>query len=390
MMKIPMVDLWGQYQRIKDQIDLAIQSVITSTSFINGPDVRLFAQELSEWMGVKHVIPCGNGTDAIQIALMALGLRTGDEVIVPVHTYAASAEVIALLKLKPVFVDVDPDTFTIDLANLEKIISHRTRAIIPVHLFGQCADMENLLEIAQKYNLKIIEDAAQAMGTHYFFSNGTSSYAGTMGEFGTTSFFPSKNLGCFGDGGALFTNSDVLAEKAQMIANHGQREKYHHEIVGCNSRLDSIQAAVLRVKLRYLKQYLEARSKVAAYYDKAFQNLDFLQVPVRADYCSHGFNQYTILVKGAGVATKSLRDILRNHLAQAGIATAIYYPIPLHMQKAYMLNGNPQERFPVAENLSKIGLSLPIHTEMGTKDVQYIVEVVKRTLTKISGYVENR
>ncbi|MFA8433420.1 MAG: DegT/DnrJ/EryC1/StrS family aminotransferase [Marinifilaceae bacterium] len=388
MLKVSMVDLHGQYLKIKDQIDQAIQEVINSTAFINGPQVDLFVEELASWLGVKYVIPCGSGTDALQIALMSLDLSPGDEVAVPVHTYAASAEVIALLKLKPVFVDVDPLTFTIDVKQFEEKLTSRTKAVIPVHLFGQCANMEALGKLAQRYNLKIVEDTAQALGAKYKYSDGSQVYAGTMGDFGTTSFFPTKNLGCFGDGGALFTNDDLLAKKAKMIANHGQSKKYYHEIIGCNSRLDSIQAAILRVKLQHLNDYNSIRREIASFYDKAFLQIPAVKIPVRADYSTHIFNQYTILVHGRK-SSVSLRDQLRSRLLQAGIPSVVYYPKPLHLQNAYCINGYGVGSFPVAERLCEIGLSLPIHTEMREEQLNYIVTAVNQNLVELAGKEAN-
>lgn len=364
-----MVDLQKQYLRIKPEIDKAMEEVLTSTAFIQGPQVKDFAAALGAFVGVEHVVPCGNGTDALQIAMMALDLKPGDEVIVPVHTYVATAEVIALLGLTPVFVDVDPDTFNIDTNQIKNVITERTRAIVPVHLYGQCADMEPILDVASKHNLHVIEDAAQALGAEYTFSDGSKLKAGTMGIIGTTSFFPSKNLGCYGDGGAIFTRDAQLAEKIRMIANHGQRIKYHHDIVGVNSRLDTLQAAILSVKLRYLHSYAERRNEVAEYYD---QNLSstLVQVPVRDTSSTHVFHQYTVKLK------RGRRDDFQKYLESNGIPTMIYYPVPLHLQKAYRREGYSDGAFPVTEELSRTVISLPIHTEMEHEELRFICDKI--------------
>jgi UDP-2-acetamido-2-deoxy-ribo-hexuluronate aminotransferase len=369
MEKLKMVDLQGQYMRIKPEIDRAIQDVLTSTAFIQGPQVAAFAGELATFTGAAHVIPCANGTDALQIAMMALDIRPGDEVILPVHTYVATAEVIALLGIKPVFVDVDKDTFNIDTKALESVITRKTKAIVPVHLYGQCADMESILRIAQKHKLHVIEDAAQALGAEYTFSDGRRRQAGTMGVVGTTSFFPSKNLGCFGDGGAIFTNDATIAEKIRMISNHGQKVKYKHELIGVNSRLDTLQAAVLSVKLRYIKEYMQRRSEAAAAYDRALGGLKHVAIPVRSPYSTHVFHQYTLKV--------SKRDELQTFLAGKGIPTMIYYPIPLHFQPAFRMDGFGEGSFPVTEGLSKTVISLPIHTEMNADETAYIAKEIK-------------
>lgn len=352
-----MVDLQGQYLRIKSEIDNAIQSVIDSTAFIQGKEVHEFASSLSVYLDGTHVIPCANGTDALQIAMMVLGLKPGDEVILPVHTYVATAEVIALLGLTPVFVDVYPDTFNIDVSQVESKITSKTKAIVPVHLYGQCADMDSLMSIAKKHNLKVIEDAAQSIGAKY-----KGKFSGTIGDIGTTSFFPSKNLGCFGDGGAILTRSGELAEQIRMIANHGQKKKYHHETVGVNSRLDTIQAAVLNVKLKYLPEYERRRNEAASYYDK---HLTDVVIPVRSKDSSHVFHQYTVKAEK--------RDQLKDFLQSKGVPTMIYYPVPLHHQKAY----RQDKTFPVTEQLSKEVLSLPIHTEMTEEQLAYICSNVK-------------
>ncbi|HEX8061261.1 MAG TPA: DegT/DnrJ/EryC1/StrS family aminotransferase [Cyclobacteriaceae bacterium] len=355
-MEIKMVDLHGQYLRIKPEIDSAIQSVMDSTAFIQGKEVQEFATALSKFAGGAYVVPCANGTDALQIAMMALGLKPGEEVILPVHTYVATAEVIALLGLTPVFVDVDADTFNIDVDKIERVMTKKTKAIVPVHLYGQCADMDQLMDIASKHNIRVIEDAAQSIGAKY-----KGRFSGTIGDVGTTSFFPSKNLGCFGDGGAIFTRSADLAEEMRVIANHGQKKKYHHERIGVNSRLDTIQAAILNVKLRYLHEYEKKRNKVANYYD---EHLNGVTIPVRAKNSTHVFHQYTIKVQR--------RDALKEHLASRNIPTMIYYPVPLHRQKAYFQD----TCFPVTEQLSGSVLSLPIHTEMTEEQLDYICRSV--------------
>lgn len=363
-MDIKMVDLHSQYLRIKAEIDQAIQSVLESTQFIQGKEVGLFAESLSQYLGGAHVIPCANGTDALQIAMMALDLRPGDEVILPVHTYVATAEVVALLQLKPVFVDVTADTFNIDVAQVESKISSRTRAIVPVHLYGQCAHMEPLLKIASSRKLFIIEDAAQSLGAAYTFSDGTVRKSGTMGTIGTTSFFPSKNLGCFGDGGAMMTHDSDLAARLKMISNHGQKKKYHHDAIGVNSRLDTLQAAVLQVKLRYLAEYQRKRNEVANYYDSRLAGVEGVIVPSRAPYSDHVFHQYTLRVER--------RDECKAFLESRGIPTMIYYPVPLHLQSAYRRPEAPEGSFPITEQLSKTVISLPIHTEMTEAQLDYI------------------
>ncbi|RMG83920.1 MAG: DegT/DnrJ/EryC1/StrS family aminotransferase [Bacteroidetes bacterium] len=361
-----MVDLKTQYLKIKDQIDSEIQKVIDSTAFINGPAVKEFARDLETYLQVKHVIPCGNGTDALQIALMALGLKPGDEVATPSFTYVATVEVIALLGLKPVFVEVNPDTFNMDTDDLEKKITPNTKAIVPVHLYGQCADMEKILQIAEKYQIPVVEDTAQAIGAEYTFSDGRVKKAGTIGTIGCTSFFPSKNLGCYGDGGAIFTNNDELAQKIRMIANHGQAKKYYHDIIGVNSRLDSIQAAVLKVKLPHLDEYSRARNQAAVYYTERLSQIPDIQTPVTADFTNHVYHQYTIKLKDTN------REKLQNHLAEKGIPSNIYYPVPVHLQKGYVQYGFKEGDLPVTEELSKIVLSLPIHTEMDENQLNYI------------------
>jgi UDP-2-acetamido-2-deoxy-ribo-hexuluronate aminotransferase len=371
MDKIKMVDLHSQYMRIKSEIDLAIEKVLESTSFIQGPDVGEFASSLARYVDCENVIPCANGTDALQIAMMALDLQPGDEVILPVHTYVATAEVIALLRLVPVFVDVDENTFNIDINQIEDRISRKTKAIVPVHLYGQCADMEPILNIADKYGLHVIEDTAQALGATYTFSDGSVERAGTMGIVGTTSFFPSKNLGCYGDGGAVFTIDQAVGEKIKMIANHGQKLKYHHEIIGVNSRLDTLQAAILQVKLKYLDGYAQRRNDAAAYYDKNLSKT-FLQLPFRSVNSTHVFHQYTCKV------IHNDRDKFQKFLASHGIPTMIYYPVPLHFQKAYKKLEFGPGSFPVTEKLSKTVISLPIHTEMNEDQLKFICHTVKQ------------
>ena len=375
-MKISMVDLYGQYRRIKEEIDEAIGKVMESSAFINGPQVKAFAEHLAAYNGVRHVVTCGNGTDALQIALMSLGLKAGDEVIVPVHTYVATAEVIVLLNLVPVFVDCEEERFTIDVSQVEAKITPRTRVVVPVHLYGQCADMEPLLDIARRHGLCVVEDAAQAIGACYTFHDGTVRRAGCMGDVGATSFFPSKNLGCYGDGGAMFIQDDALAEKAQMVANHGQRVKYHHDIVGCNSRLDTLQAAVLDVKLKYLDQYTEARQAAAARYDRLLADVEGIVIPARAANSTHVFHQYTLRVP------HGRRDALKAFLAERGIPSMIYYPVPLHLQKAYANECQGKGPFPVAERLSGEVLSLPMHTELDLATQEFIADSIRQFFVK--------
>lgn len=370
MKKIHMVDLKSQYDKIQKEIDEAVLNVIRSTAFINGPEVKSFQAELEQYLSVKHVIPCANGTDALQIAMMALGLKPCDEVITASFTYVATAEVIALLGLTPVLVDVYPDTFDINVEAVEKAITSKTKAIVPVHLFGQCANMEKILQVAKKYNLYVIEDVAQAIGAEYTFADGTVKKAGTMGDIGCTSFFPSKNLGCYGDGGAMFTNNDELAKKMRMIANHGQSVQYVHDVIGVNSRLDSIQAVILRIKLRHLDAYAAARNKAAAYYDKAFANHPKIKTPARAKNTTHVFHQYTLQLNGVD------RNALRAFLASKDIPAMIYYPIPLHMQKAYTDPRYKEGDFPVTEKLCASVISLPMHTELDEEQLKYITDSV--------------
>jgi UDP-2-acetamido-2-deoxy-ribo-hexuluronate aminotransferase len=376
MNPIQMVDLKVQYQHIQSEVDAALRAVMENTAFINGPEVKAFQGELEAHLGVKHVIPCANGTDALQIAMMALDLQPGDEVITASFTYVATAEVMALLKLTPVLVDVDPHTFNIDPQAVEKAITSKTKAIVPVHLFGQCADMDAIMKIALKHNLFVIEDTAQAIGAQYTHADGTTTSAGCIGHIGATSFFPSKNLGCYGDGGALFTNDDQLAESMRMIANHGQKVRYYHDSIGVNSRLDSMQAAILRIKLRKLDEYTAARNKAAAFYDAAFANEKNVITPQRAPQSTHVFHQYTLQTNGIQ------RDALQAHLASKQIPSMVYYPVPLHMQKAYANSRYKLGDFPVTEALCKSVISLPMHTEMTEEQLQYIAAEVKAFLAK--------
>ena len=366
MQNIQMVDLKRQYHKIKPEIDAAIQNVLESTAYIGGPDVTHFADELAAYLGVKHVIPCANGTDALQIALMALGLQPGDEVITPSHTYIATVEVVALLRLKPVFVEVDADTFTMNINSVRNAITSKTKAIIPVHLYGQCVDMEPLLALANEHNIAIIEDNAQAIGGTYTFSDGTTVKTGSMGLIGCTSFFPSKNLGGYGDGGAIFTNDSDLAQKLKMVANHGQSKKYYHDVVGCNSRLDTLQAAILRIKLRHLDEYCTARRQAADYYDEAFKNHPRIVTPYRAPYAYHVFHQYTLQLKNVD------RNAVHQQLADRKIPSMIYYPVPSHKQKMLAEFGAADAELPVTNMLQDCVLSLPIHTELTTEELSYI------------------
>jgi UDP-2-acetamido-2-deoxy-ribo-hexuluronate aminotransferase len=367
MRAIQMVDLKAQYKKIGAEIDNAIKSVLDSTSFIRGPEVRLFEEELQEYLGVRHVVSCANGTDALQIALMALGLKAGDEVITTNFTFIATVEVVALLGLKLVLVEPDADSFNISVGEIRKAITPRTKVIVPVHLFGQCADMEGIMELAEKHNIFVIEDAAQATGADYKFSNGNTRKAGTIGHIGTTSFFPSKNLGCYGDGGALYTNDSELAKKLRSITNHGMKVKYYHDDIGVNSRLDTIQAAILRIKLRNLDSYNFARKSVADFYDKAFAGCQFITIPQRVNFSTHIFHQYTIRVKNGK------RNDLKEYLETRNIPSMIYYPVALHQQEAYKYLGYNDGDFPLTESLCKEVLSLPIHTEMDMEQLEYII-----------------
>lgn len=370
-MKIEMVDLKGQYQKIKSEIDQAMIACVESAEFINGKLVSEFSDNLAKYVGVKHVIPCANGTDALQIALMALDLKPGDEVIVPAFTYVATAEVIALLNLVPVMVDVMPDDFSINLEQVKKSITPKTKAIVPVHLFGQCAGMEELLHIAKEHKIYVVEDTAQAIGAKFTLKDGSIHQAGTMGDIGTTSFFPSKNLGCYGDGGAIFTNNDALAARLKMMANHGQSKKYQHDVIGVNSRLDTLQAAILNIKLKHLNEYCAARNSAADYYDNDLKNIDGLITPVRVSNSTHVFHQYTMKIKDGK------RDELKSYLQEKGIPSMVYYPFPLHFQKAYQSDRFPKGSLPVSEKLCEEVLSLPIHTEMTIEMQSYITNKIK-------------
>lgn len=377
MRKIQMVDLVSQYEKIKPEVQAAINSVMDSAQFINGPEVQAFKKELADYLGVKHVIPCANGTDGLQMALMALGLKPGDEVITPSYTFIATTEVIGLLGLKPVFVDCEKDTFNISPKAIEAAITRNTKAIVPVHLYGQSADMEAILKIAKKYDLAIIEDNAQAIGSDYTFSDGRKQKVGTIGDIGCTSFFPSKNLGCYGDGGAIFTNNDELAEKLAMIANHGQSKRYYHDMIGCNSRLDSIQAAVLRIKLRELDNYIDARRKAADYYDSKFKDVKEITVPFRAANTKHVFHQYTIQL-----SDKIDRDALVEYLGKKDIPAMIYYPVPAHKQKMFT---GIETAFGNLENtdwLTTRVMSLPMHTELDEDQLEFITSSVKEFIEK--------
>ena len=373
-----MVDLKGQYQRIKDVVDASIAEVLDTNTYINGPQVHQFQKNLEDYLDVKHVIPCANGTDALQIAMMGLGLKPGDEVITADFTFAATVEVIALLQLTPVLVDVDPKTFNIDVEAIKKAITPRTKAIVPVHLFGQSANMEAIMKIADEHNLYVIEDNAQAIGATYTYSNGTKVKVGTIGHVASTSFFPSKNLGCYGDGGAIFTNDDELAHKLRGIVNHGMYERYHHDVVGVNSRLDSIQAAVLDAKLPHLDVYNKARQNAARAYNKAFEGHENIIVPSGVDTCQgicdtcdcHVFHQYTLKIKNVD------RDALVKHLNDNGIPCGVYYPIPLHLQKAYKDSRYKEEDFPVTNQLVKEVISLPMHTELDDEQIEFITATV--------------
>lgn len=369
--KIQMVDLHGQYLKIKQEVDKGIQEVIDTCAFINGPQVKQFAEGLKDHTGAKHVITCANGTDALQIALMALGLKPGDEVIVPAFTYVASAEVIGLLGLTPVMVDVDPETFNVTAENIKKALSARSKAIIPVHLFGQSCDMEPIMEVAKENGLYVIEDNAQAIGAVYTFSDGTKKQTGTIGTIGCTSFFPSKNLGCYGDGGAIFTNDDELAEKLRMIANHGQKVKYHHSVIGCNSRLDTIQAVVLKAKLPHLEEYSAARKKAADYYTENLKGVEGIITPKELPNSTHVYHQYTLQV------LDGKRDELKEYLASKGIPAMIYYPLPLQKQEAFKDITRAAESLETSQRLADSVLSLPIHTELTHNEQDLIIRAIK-------------
>jgi UDP-2-acetamido-2-deoxy-ribo-hexuluronate aminotransferase len=370
MNKIQMVDLRNQYLSIKTEIDKGIQEVIDSCAFINGTAVYVFQKNLEQYLGVKHVIPCANGTDALQVSMMALNLKPGDEVITTSFTFIATAEVIALLHLTPVLVDVDPGTFNIDLKAIERAITPKTKAIVPVHLFGQTAPMEEIMEIANKHNLFVIEDNCQALGSDYFFSDGSTKKAGTIGNIGCTSFFPSKNLGCYGDGGAIFTNDDLLAKQIRAVVNHGMTVRYYHDYVGVNSRLDSIQAAILNVKLARLDEYASERRAAADFYDEVFKKHPKLKTPVRYSRSNHVFHQYTLVTQHVD------RKALIEYLASKEIPAMIYYPVPLHMQKAYLDPRYKSGDFPVTEHLCETVVSLPMHTELDHEQLTYITQSV--------------
>jgi len=370
MRPIQMVDLKGQYSTIKVDVDKAIHEVLESTAFINGKPVSDFSIHLAKYLGIDHVIPCANGTDALQIALMGLDLEPGDEVITPSFTFIATTEVVALLRLKPVFADVDPKTFCLDPASIEKQITKKTKAIVPVHLYGQSSPMKEILELAAKYGLQVIEDNAQAIGGDYYFPDGRTCKTGTMGTVGTTSFFPSKNLGAYGDGGALFTQDSALAERFKMIANHGQKKRYYHEIVGCNSRLDTLQAAILNVKLPLLDEYIRRRRTAADYYDKAFSGHSKISTPYRAPYSKHVFHQYTLIIDGAD------RNKLNEFLAARNIPSMIYYPVPAHRQNMFSSFQSGSQKLEVTDWLTERVISLPMHTELDDEQLSFICQSV--------------
>jgi UDP-2-acetamido-2-deoxy-ribo-hexuluronate aminotransferase len=376
MVPIQMVDLKRQYQKIKTEVDAGIHAVLDNANFINGKPVSDFANSMATYLNVKHVIPCANGTDALQIAMMALGLQPGDEIITPSFTYIATVEVVALLRLKPVFVEVDPKTFCIDPNAIEAAITAKTKAIVPVHLYGQAANMEAIMQIAEKHGLHVIEDNAQAIGGDYTFSNGAKKKTGTIGHIGATSFFPSKNLGCYGDGGALFTNNDALADEMRMVANHGQKVRYYHEVVGCNSRLDTMQAVVLNAKLPHLDSYIAARNQVAATYNQAFAGNAKITTPYIAPFTNHVFHQYTLQLEGVS------RDALQEFLASHNIPSMIYYPVPAHRQNMFATMGGANHQLPITDWLTERVISLPIHTEMDADQQQFIIEKVLEFVNK--------
>jgi dTDP-4-amino-4,6-dideoxygalactose transaminase len=375
--QIEMVDLKNQYFKIKSEIEESISRVINNANFINGQEVHEFSENLSKYLNVNYVIPCANGTDALQIAFMALGLNPGDEVIVPAFTYVATAEVISLLKLKPIMVDVSSNDFNISVENIKNAITKKTKAIVPVHLFGQCVDIEPILKLARENNIFIVEDAAQALGATYKFSDGTDMFAGTIGDIGCTSFFPSKNLGCFGDGGAIFTNNIFLAEKIRMIANHGQEKKYVHKYIGVNSRLDTLQAAILNVKLKYLDEYSLARREAANQYNLQLKDIKEIKLPFRSHFSSHVFHQYTIQVKNGN------RDKLKKYLEGNGIPAMIYYPIPLNQQEAFISVGNTVGDLGNTKLLCETVLSLPMHTELKTDHITHVANTIKAFFSNI-------
>ena len=376
MKKLQLVDLKTQFEKIEDEVNKAVLDVLKSTAFINGPEVKSFQSEFEEYLNVKHVIPCANGTDALQISLMALGLEPGDEVISPSFTYIATAEVIGLLRLTPVFIDVDKKNFCVDIKSLENAITEKTKAIVPVHLYGHCANMEEIMELANRYGIPVIEDTAQGIGSNYTFSDGTVKKAGTIGTIGCTSFFPSKNLGCYGDGGAIMTNDDDLAAQIRMVANHGQSKRYYHDVIGVNSRLDSIQAAILRIKLRHLDEYLAARNEAAKYYNNAFEPYGQLETPFIESWSDHGFHQYTLVLHDVN------RDGLMDHLESKGIPANIYYPLPVHEQKSF--EGKFEERVSLANTdyLKERVMSLPMHTELDNEQLKFITDAVIEFINK--------
>ena len=370
-MSIQMVDLNTQYKNIKTEIDHAIQEVISSSAFINGPHVKQFQQHLAEYLNTKHVIPCANGTDALQIALMALELKPGDEVITPDFTFISTVEVIKLLGLKPVLVDVDETTFNISIEGIKQAMTDKTRAIVPVHLFGQCANMDEIMKLASENQVYVIEDVAQALGSDYYKEDKTVK-AGTIGDIGCTPFFPSKNLGCYGDGGALFTDNEELAGKIKAIANHGSHKKYYHDRVGVNSRLDTLQAAILDVKLKYLDQYNHARQEAASYYDKELLGVEYLRIPERNVFSSHIFHQYTLIL-----SEEINREAFKEYLKEKGVPSMVYYPVPIHLQGAFKEFGYSKGDFPVSEKLAESVLSLPMHTELTDEQLEKITETIK-------------
>jgi len=376
MRPIQMVDTKNQYLKIKDRVDAAVLSVMESSQFIGGKVVNDFTNNLAKYHGSKHVIPCANGTDALQIAMMALGLKAGDEVITPSFTYIATVEVAALLGIKPIFVEVDKRTFCIDSKEIEKAITPKTKAIVPVHLYGHSADMEPILQIAKKHNLFVIEDNAQGIGNDYTFSDGTVKKTGTMGHIGCTSFYPSKNLGAFGDGGAIFTEDAALADMLKMIASHGQSRRYYHDVVGCNSRLDAMQAAILDIKLEHLNEYIDARTKAADFYDEQFKNHPNIEIPFRGSNNKHVFHQYTLILHDTN------RDALHQHLADKGIPSMIYYPVPAHRQKMFDAFGGNEYNLPITDWLTERVISLPMHTELDVAQQQLIVDEIKLFLKK--------
>jgi len=372
MNTIQMVDLKSQYLKIKSEIDHALIQCVESTNYINGPEVKHFQESLEKYLNVKHVIPCANGTDALQIALMALGLELGDEIIVPAFTYVATAEAIAILGYIPVMVDVDSKTFNIDPAEIEKAITSKTKAIVPVHLYGQSADMDLIMNIANNHGLFVIEDNAQALGAEYKSTDGKLHKTGTIGHLGCNSFFPTKNLGCFGDGGAISTNDDNLAEKCRIIASHGQKKKYYHSVIGCNSRLDTLQAAILNVKIKYLDSYIKSRQNAARIYSEGLKGLKWLSIPLETPYAIHSFNQFTLIVK------ENLRDHLRQYLSENHIPTIVYYPLPLYKQEAFAGFVGDKMEMPITEYLCKSVLSIPMHTELTQEIQEYIIDIIKK------------